>query len=116
MQHLRRQGMLATLLASFSIGVASFTTSTAHATRQPTGVKWHRTTFMTAARKSPTVERLLEASAAAGPVGVDADTKLQSAVEAAASALQGSGEASPAHVPLQGTYDLVYSMAAGKLK
>ena len=54
--------------------------------------------------------RVLEA----GVVGVDASDEQQARVEELASALAGTGsEKAQSRVPLQGTYDLLYSMSKG---
>eukprot|EP00747_Dinoflagellata_sp_TGD_P179070 gnl/TRDRNA2_/TRDRNA2_29235_c0_seq2.p1 gnl/TRDRNA2_/TRDRNA2_29235_c0~~gnl/TRDRNA2_/TRDRNA2_29235_c0_seq2.p1 ORF type:complete len:269 (+),score=42.06 gnl/TRDRNA2_/TRDRNA2_29235_c0_seq2:95-901(+) len=57
--------------------------------------------------------RLLAATVAAGPVGVDASDEQQAQVEAAAVALSGLGASQPAQVPLAGEYDLLFSMSKG---
>ena len=57
---------------------------------------------------------LLDAIVEAGVVGVDASDEQQARVEELASALAGTGsEKAQSRVPLQGTYDLLYSMSKG---
>jgi hypothetical protein len=70
-----------------------------------------------AAASLDATKTLLEAVAAAGPVGVDAPTEQQELIERLAGDLSDETSGAPpvplARIPLSGTYDLLYSAAKG---